>query len=89
MIEIFKANDGKHKYYTIYNGKKIYFGALGYMDYIQYYQKYGKEVADKKKKAYIARHKVNEKWNNKNTSGYYARWVLWNKPTIQESLRSI
>ena len=69
--------------------KRFIFGALGYMDYIQYYQKYGKEVADKKKKAYIARHKVNEKWNNKNTSGYYARWVLWNKPTIQESLRSI
>lgn len=69
--------------------KRFIFGALGYMDYIQYYQKYGKEVADKKKKAYIARHKVNEKWNNKNTSCYYARWVLWNKPTIQESLRSI
>lgn len=89
MIEIFKANDNKHKYYTIYKNKKIYFGAIGYMDYPSYYQKYGKEVADKKKKAYIARHKVNENWNDKSTAGYYALKVLWNKPTIQESLRSI
>ena len=62
-MELHKSNDGKHKYYIIYQGKKISFGAKNYMDYTLYYKKYGKEIADKKKAAYIARHsKSNEDW---------------------------
>ena len=42
-----------------------------------------------KKKAYIDRHKVNENFNNPFTAGYYARWILWNKPTVKESFDEV
>ena len=62
--------------------KKVHFGSKGSSTFIDHQD-------DKKKEAYLKRHKVNENWNDKNTSGYYARWILCNKPTIEESLRSI
>ena len=38
------------------------------------------------KKAYIARHKVNEDWLNPMTAGSLSRFILWNKPTLRESI---
>lgn len=77
------------KYFIITNdNKKVYFGQAGYNDYTIYYKKYGKDIADKKKKAYIARHsKMGENWGKSgiNTSGFYSRWILWNLPTIEQS----
>jgi len=32
---------------------------------------------NKKRLAYIARHKVNEDWTDPTTAGYYSRFVLW------------
>ena len=53
----YPAHDNKHKYYIITaSGKKVYFGAKDYYDYIIYCRVYGKEYADKKKKTYITRH---------------------------------
>lgn len=40
----------------------------------------------KKKAAYIARHKVRENWNDPITPGALSRFILWNKPTIEESI---
>ena len=31
----------------------------------------------------------NEKWDDPTTSGFYARWVLWHKKTIEESIADI
>ena len=39
------------------------------------------------KDRYIQRHKRNEDWNDYNTAGFYAKHILWNKPTIQESIK--
>lgn len=81
------------KYYIITNdNKKIYFGSKGYGDYPFYYQKYGKEIADKKRKAYIARHsKSNEDWTKSgiNTSGFYSRYLLWEEPTLELAYKKI
>ena len=88
----YPANDGKHKYYIITaSGKKVYFGAIGYNDYIIYYKNYGKEYADKKKNAYIARHKKNENWTKSgiDTAGFWSFWILWHKPTLQSSYNDI
>ena len=88
----YPANDNKHKYYIITaSGKKIYFGAYNYNDYTIYCRDYGKEYADKKKNAYIARHKVKESkfWNNPNYASFWSLWLLWNKPTIQASYNDI
>ena len=88
----YPANDGKHKYYIITtSGKKVYFGAIGYNDYIIYCKNYGKEYADKKKNAYIARHKKNENWTKSgiDTAGFWSFWILWHKPTLQSSYNDI
>jgi hypothetical protein len=88
----YKATDGKHKYYIITKtGRKLYFGADGYNDYTIYYKEYGKEFADKKKKAYIARHKTNENWTKSgiDTAGFWYAKLLWNKPTIKDSYADI
>ena len=50
-MEIYKSNDGKHKYYIITeSGKNVYFGAAGYSDFTQH-----KDEA--RKQRYINRHK--------------------------------
>ena len=39
------------------------------------------------KKSYIARHKPNQNWKDHTTAGFYAKNILWNKPTIEASIR--
>lgn len=72
--------------------KSVKFGAAGMQDYTKYYKKQGKEVADMKKKAYIARHsKAGEDWtaSGKDTAGFWSLHILWNKPTVASSLASV
>jgi hypothetical protein len=57
----------------------IHFGASGYTDFTQ-------TRNEVKKAAYLARHSKNEDWNNPLTAGFWSRWVLWNKPSIHQSL---
>ena len=59
--------------------KKVHFGYKGGSTYIDHKD-------DKKKDAYIARHKVNENWNDPTTAGALARYILWNKKTLSESI---
>jgi hypothetical protein len=66
--------------------KTIHFGARGYKDYTIYYKK-NIEEANMKKKAYIARHKENEDWNDPLTAGTLSRYILWEKPTIEASIK--
>jgi len=39
-----------------------------------------------KKRNYLLRHKPNEDWTNLDTAGAWARWLLWNKQSIDESI---
>ena len=60
-------------------GKKtVHFGSRGSDDFTT-------TGDEDKKKAYLARHKPREDWSNPMTAGALSRWILWNKPTIQES----
>lgn len=89
----YKSDRQDKKYFIITNdNKKVYFGQAGYNDYTIYYKKYGKEIADQKKKAYIARHsKMGENWGKSgiNTSGFWSVKLLWHLPTIDESYKDI
>ena len=38
-----------------------------------------------RKRRYIARHRVNENWDDPLTAGALSRYILWNKPTIRAS----
>ena len=46
---------------------------------------------DERKKLYIARHENNENWTKSGvaTAGFWSRWLLWNKKTINASLNDI
>jgi len=42
-----------------------------------------------KRQAYIARHsKNNEDWSNPMTAGALARYILWEKPTLQKAIKA-
>ena len=86
LLQIKKANDDKHKYIAVLqDGSKahnIAFGAKGYNDFT-------KTQNEDKKSSYISRHKVREDWCKSGilTAGFWSRWILWNKPTIEESVK--
>lgn len=52
------------------NHKTIHFGQKGGSTYIDHKD-------EDKRKAYIARHKVREDFNDPDTAGSLARWILW------------
>lgn len=76
-----KRSTAKDKKYTAFfdDGTKTHFGFLGSSTYIDHKD-------DKKKDAYIARHKVNENWNDPKSAGALSRYILWNKTTLSASI---
>lgn len=60
----------------------VHFGATGYSDYTLHKDK-------DRKKRYIQRHRSNENWNKSgiHTAGFWSRWILWNCPSLQASIR--
>jgi len=88
MFALTKSSNPKKKYMVISDsGKTIHFGAKGYGDFI-FYSKNNKKIALNKKRAYIARHSINEDFSNPNTAGFWSRWILWNEPTLKQSIKS-
>ena len=60
--------------------KTTHFGASGYEDYTTH-----GEI--QRKMNYLARHKEREDWEDYMSSGSLSRWILWNKPTLSESIK--
>jgi len=78
---LYKADDGKHKFMVITpDEKKIKFGAIGYEDYTTHKDK-------ERMERYLLRHKK-EDWNNKNSKGYWSRWLLWSEPSLTAAIRN-
>lgn len=66
---------------TVFNGTNpvtITFGAAKYQDYTQHKSKVRQLL-------YLARHRKREQWNNIYTAGFWARWLLWSKPSFAEA----
>jgi len=59
--------------------KTIQFGAKGYKDFTDH-----KDVD--RRYSYLKRHGAREDFNNPLTAGALSRWILWEKPTIRESI---
>lgn len=59
--------------------KKVSFGAKGYEDYTIHKDK-------ERKERYINRHR-HDKLNDPYKPGFWAMYVLWNKPSKRESLK--
>ena len=80
LLEVKKSTRKDKKYMAVFDdGTTTHFGFKGSSTYIDHND-------DKKKDAYIARHKVNENWNDPKTAGALARYILWNKKTLKESI---
>ena len=78
MIKKYKAVfeiDGK--------SKTVQFGAKGYDDYTTL----DKDVREERRERYIGRH-GKEDWDDPVKAGTLSRYILWEKPTIQQAVRS-
>ena len=77
MIEVTKSSATGKKYTaTMPSGKKVHFGAKGYQDFTQH----GDEA---RRKNYLARHGGSgQDWGDRETAGYWSRWLLWERPTL-------
>jgi hypothetical protein len=59
--------------------KTTHFGAAGMSDYT-------KNKDSERKSLYLARHKTNENWQDPTSAGALSRYVLWNKPSLRDSI---
>ena len=84
-VIIKKSKKYDKKLDAVIDGKKsISFGAKGYSDYTIHKD-------PERKERYINRHKDKEKWglSGIETAVFYAKKILWNKPTIKESVKDL
>ncbi len=65
--------------------KIVHFGASGYKDFISYYANDGRKKANERKGLYYARHQK-EDWTKPMSAGTLSKYILWNKPTLKESI---
>jgi hypothetical protein len=73
----------KNKKYRAFfsDGSHTDFGAAGYSDFTIH-----KDVT--RKNRYIARHESREHWKDLTTPGALSRYILWNKPSLQNSIKN-
>ncbi len=64
--------------------KVIHFGSKGMSDYTI-------NQDPNRKRLYIKRHRARENWNKSGiqTAGFWSKHLLWNKPTLDASIRDI
>ena len=67
--------------------KTVHFGSKPNKDFTIYSKELDKKGANKKKENYIKRHQVRENFNDFMTAGSLSRFILWNKPTLQDSIK--
>ena len=87
LISMKPANNNIHKYVVVVekddgSRRTIRFGAAGMSDFT-------KHRDEARKQRYLDRHRAREDWNDPLTAGFWSRWILWNKPTIRESLEDV
>jgi hypothetical protein len=62
--------------------RTTHFGAKGMKDYTTH----PKAIREARKKAYDARHRSSENWNDPTSAGALAKYILWNRSTISASI---
>lgn len=85
FLKLKKASDGKHKYEAIFlntennREKTVKFGGYGYEDFTIHKD-------EKRKERYIKRH-AKDNLTDPLSPGALSMFILWNKPTIEDSLK--
>jgi hypothetical protein len=82
-VIILKSHRPDKKYDAFVDGQKIVsFGAKSYEDFTTHKN-------EERKERYIRRHRKNEDWTDPLTAGFYSRWLLWNLPNLEDSLKDM
>ena len=80
-IEISTSDHKDKKFKAVIDNKKtVHFGAQGASDFTIH-------KSEERKQRYVTRHRKREDWSDPETAGFYAKRILWNKPTIQGSIK--
>lgn len=79
MMEIKKSNRKDKKYQVNVNGNVVHFGQKGYEDYTTH-----KDI--KRKERFYQRFRLT---NDINSPLFWSMNVLWNKPSIEESISNM
>ena len=81
LLSIRKSTRQNKKWVARFSdGTETHFGDNRYSDFTMHKNKL-------RKQAYIHRHQKNENWNDPTTAGALSRYILWNLPTIEASIR--
>lgn len=67
--------------------KTVHFGAAGYGDFIAWSAR-AKALGKAKRAAYLARHGAAEDWTRPDTPATLARYVLWERTSLQNAIRA-
>ena len=81
---LLKSSTRKNKKFMITtpDNIKVHFGDIRYQDFTMHKNKERKEL-------YIQRHQARENWNDLNTAGFWSRFLLWEKPTLEQAIEFI
>lgn len=79
-MKILTSNLPTKRYVAVFdNGLKTHFGQPGGYTYAD-------GASEETRKAYIARHKVREDWNDPYSAGALARFILWEHRSIKKAV---
>jgi len=82
IIILKRSSNAQKKYAVVIGNKTVNFGAKGYSDYTIHKD-------PERMKRYETRHKSRENWKKSGiaTAGFWSKWILWNKPSFNASIR--
>jgi hypothetical protein len=88
LLSITKSPNPLKKYEALFSIdgklKRVSFGAN--KESGEPYSDYTVHKDEERKQRYLNRHASREHWNDPTSPGALSRWLLWNKPTLKESL---
>jgi hypothetical protein len=96
LLSVEPSDKPKYKYVATFEtdrrldrfrNKKVYFGASGYKDFTILSQELPKAEAEEKRLSYQARHLRDLETKDPSRAGYLSYFLLWNKPTLEASIR--
>ena len=81
IVELSKSSKANKRFKVVIDGRKtIHFGLKNGSTFIDHKD-------SMKKNAWIARHKVRGTFNNPKSASFYAKNLLWNKDSLQKSIK--
>ena len=81
-VTIRSSNKPEKRLQAVFDNKTVHFGAKGGSTYVDHKD-------PKTKTNWEARHRVRENWHDYDSAGALSKHVLWNKPTLRESLKDL